>query len=165
MSTPQRVLLWVKMKLPPLSWSVIQTESSLLWKIEQTTEMSKHKWVKVGNSLKLLKTTLTNQKLNNSVKPHQNKKAHLVSLENQTTAKKPEPRGKKTMSQIIPKWILLQRISDKSAESFPKLSLDNICQSLHETSDFWISTDFQIGKNTWMLRKIWHKALETFLNL
>lgn len=37
------------------------------------------------------------------------------------TVKKPEPREKQTMSQIIPKRILLQRISEKSIESFPKL--------------------------------------------
>lgn len=69
----------------------------------------KHEWAKVGKSLKLLKTTLTNQKLNNSVKPDRNrKKAHLVSLKNQTTVKKPEPRRKQTMSQIILKRILLR---------------------------------------------------------
>lgn len=34
----------------------------------------KQEWVKVGKSLKLLKTTLTNQILNTPVKPHENRK-------------------------------------------------------------------------------------------
>lgn len=40
MTTQQR--LWSSMKLPLLSWSLIQTKGSLLWNIEQKTHMNKH---------------------------------------------------------------------------------------------------------------------------